>query len=183
MHKHDEHWQSLVQPSDADPPRTCTASACIGSLHRHKGSHSTVSTHCLGARAGVVDCVSGSGSVELRRYPLDHPFAQLQGSDNIIAFTTQRYKSQPLIVRCAQPRAFPGICKAWGRVCRMSKALPAYSGGCPVAAQPWMEIVPACMRGVRGAVRVAARTGARKSWDITEPVVPVPAGGLGLVPR
>ena len=29
----------------------------------------------------------------------DHPFAQLVGSDNIIAFTTQRYAKQPLIVR------------------------------------------------------------------------------------
>jgi aspartokinase/homoserine dehydrogenase 1 len=29
----------------------------------------------------------------------DHPFAQLSGSDNIIAFTTQRYSAQPLIVR------------------------------------------------------------------------------------
>lgn len=38
------------------------------------------------------------------RAPLqDHPFAQLSGSDNIIAFTTQRYSAacgmQPLIVR------------------------------------------------------------------------------------
>ena len=49
--------------------------------------------------AGVVDCRAGTGSVELRRYAKDHPFAQLQGSDNIIAFTTQRYASQPLIVR------------------------------------------------------------------------------------
>ncbi len=42
---------------------------------------------------------SGKGSVELRRYPASHPFAQLQGSDNIIAFTTKRYFKQPLIVR------------------------------------------------------------------------------------
>jgi hypothetical protein len=49
--------------------------------------------------AGVVDCQAGTGSVELGRYPNDHPFAQLQGSDNIIAFTTQRYRNQPLIVR------------------------------------------------------------------------------------
>lgn len=35
----------------------------------------------------------------LRRYPKSHPFAQLSGSDNIIAFTTNRYKNQPLIVR------------------------------------------------------------------------------------
>ncbi|CAK0785763.1 hypothetical protein CVIRNUC_008974 [Coccomyxa viridis] len=48
---------------------------------------------------GVVDCQAGSGSVELRRYPSSHAFAQLQGSDNIIAFTTQRYNQQPLIIR------------------------------------------------------------------------------------
>ena len=48
---------------------------------------------------GVVDVANGTGSVELRRYPKDHPFAQLNGSDNIIAFTTQRYSAQPLIIR------------------------------------------------------------------------------------
>jgi aspartokinase/homoserine dehydrogenase 1 len=35
----------------------------------------------------------------LARYPQDHPFAQLQGSDNMVAFTTQRYCHTPLIVR------------------------------------------------------------------------------------
>ena len=49
--------------------------------------------------AGVVDCAESSGSVELKRYPKGHPFAQLSGSDNIIAFTTQRYQQQPLIIR------------------------------------------------------------------------------------
>ncbi|KAI5567422.1 hypothetical protein POPTR_013G099500v4 [Populus trichocarpa] len=48
---------------------------------------------------GVVDAESQQGLVELRRYKKDHPFAQLAGSDNIIAFTTTRYKKQPLIVR------------------------------------------------------------------------------------
>lgn len=48
---------------------------------------------------GVVNIKEGKGSVELRRYPASHPFAQLQGSDNIIAFTTARYFKQPLIVR------------------------------------------------------------------------------------
>ncbi|KAL9382370.1 hypothetical protein Peur_025405 [Populus x canadensis] len=48
---------------------------------------------------GVVDAVSEEGHVELRRYKKDHPFAQLSGSDNIIAFTTKRYREQPLIVR------------------------------------------------------------------------------------
>ncbi|XP_075648465.1 bifunctional aspartokinase/homoserine dehydrogenase, chloroplastic-like [Castanea sativa] len=48
---------------------------------------------------GVVDVVKQTGVVELRRYKKDHPFAQLSGSDNIIAFTTTRYQKQPLIVR------------------------------------------------------------------------------------
>ncbi|KAJ1407305.1 hypothetical protein SESBI_24408 [Sesbania bispinosa] len=48
---------------------------------------------------GVVDVINKKGVVELRRYKKDHPFAQLSGSDNIIAFTTRRYKDQPLIVR------------------------------------------------------------------------------------
>ncbi|XP_059297333.1 bifunctional aspartokinase/homoserine dehydrogenase, chloroplastic-like isoform X1 [Lycium ferocissimum] len=48
---------------------------------------------------GVVDVVNGKGTVELRRYRKEHPFAQLSGSDNIIAFTTERYAKQPLIVR------------------------------------------------------------------------------------
>ncbi|CAK9160339.1 unnamed protein product, partial [Ilex paraguariensis] len=48
---------------------------------------------------GVVDIIKQKGDVELRKYKKDHPFAQLSGSDNIIAFTTERYKKQPLIVR------------------------------------------------------------------------------------
>ncbi|CAN1824361.1 Bifunctional aspartokinase/homoserine dehydrogenase, chloroplastic (Fragment) [Linum perenne] len=48
---------------------------------------------------GVVDVIRAEGRVELRRYKKDHAFAQLSGSDNIIAFTTSRYKDQPLIVR------------------------------------------------------------------------------------
>ncbi|KAE9462430.1 hypothetical protein C3L33_05653, partial [Rhododendron williamsianum] len=48
---------------------------------------------------GVVDVANKKGTVELGRYKKDHPFAQLSGSDNIIAFTTERYKQQPLIVR------------------------------------------------------------------------------------
>ena len=49
---------------------------------------------------GVVDVKNGTGSVELRRYPADHPFAQLKGSDNIVSFTTKYYTSAgPLVVR------------------------------------------------------------------------------------
>ncbi|KAJ2502344.1 Homoserine dehydrogenase [Coemansia sp. RSA 1972] len=49
---------------------------------------------------GMVDGVSNQSSVKLARYPLDHPFASLKGSDNIIAFTTERFPN-PLIVQGA----------------------------------------------------------------------------------
>jgi len=49
---------------------------------------------------GVVDVEAGTGCVELRRYPEDHPFAQLKGSDNIISFTSRYYTDAgPLVVR------------------------------------------------------------------------------------
>ena len=48
---------------------------------------------------GVVDVLNNEGRVELQRFPKSHAFAQLSGTDNIIAFTTTRYANQPLIVR------------------------------------------------------------------------------------
>ncbi|MEN0049518.1 MAG: bifunctional aspartate kinase/homoserine dehydrogenase I [Bacteroidota bacterium] len=42
---------------------------------------------------------SGSGTVGLESYPQDHPFFGLNGSDNMIVFTTNRYKETPLVVR------------------------------------------------------------------------------------
>lgn len=71
-------------------------SVCVGQP-REMSSRGSRTTHF--AAAGVVDVKAGKGSVELKRYPKSHPFAQLSGSDNIIAFTTQRYINQPLIVR------------------------------------------------------------------------------------
>ncbi|KAJ2230401.1 Homoserine dehydrogenase [Coemansia sp. RSA 1722] len=49
---------------------------------------------------GMVDVQGGQSSVKLARYALDHPFASLKGSDNIIAFTTERFPN-PLIIQGA----------------------------------------------------------------------------------
>ncbi|KAJ1936256.1 Homoserine dehydrogenase, partial [Linderina macrospora] len=49
---------------------------------------------------GKVDVAGGQSSVKLAKYPLEHPFASLKGSDNIIAFTTERFPN-PLIVQGA----------------------------------------------------------------------------------
>mmetsp|Transcript_12447 Transcript_12447/g.23420 ORF Transcript_12447/g.23420 Transcript_12447/m.23420 type:complete len:432 (+) Transcript_12447:38-1333(+) len=47
---------------------------------------------------GSVDVASGKGSVKLKRYPASHPFAQLNGTDNIILCVTDRYDPQPLVI-------------------------------------------------------------------------------------
>lgn len=52
----------------------------------------------------------GSMSAGLRTYPLDHPFASLKGSDNIVSFQTKRYNTQPMIVR--GPGAGPEVTAA-----------------------------------------------------------------------
>jgi bifunctional aspartokinase / homoserine dehydrogenase 1 len=41
----------------------------------------------------------GRARAEIRECPRDHPFAMTKGSDNIIAFTTNRYARTPLIVQ------------------------------------------------------------------------------------
>lgn len=58
---------------------------------------------------GIASVQEGA-RVELRAYPKGHPFARLSGSDNIIAFTTERYREQPLIVQ--GPGAGPEVTAA-----------------------------------------------------------------------
>jgi aspartokinase/homoserine dehydrogenase 1 len=49
---------------------------------------------------GIVDVKANKGMVKLVRLPKSDAFAQLSGTDNIIAFTSSRYlKEQRLIVR------------------------------------------------------------------------------------
>jgi aspartokinase/homoserine dehydrogenase 1 len=48
---------------------------------------------------GVIDPEEHTCKVELRGYPTDHPFARISGTDNIVAFTTDRYQQQPLVIQ------------------------------------------------------------------------------------
>jgi aspartokinase/homoserine dehydrogenase 1 len=52
----------------------------------------------------------GKAEVRLTPYPANHPFAALNGSDNIVAFHTRRYSAQPLIIR--GPGAGPEVTAA-----------------------------------------------------------------------
>ncbi|MGK5089492.1 bifunctional aspartate kinase/homoserine dehydrogenase I [Bdellovibrionota bacterium FG-2] len=53
---------------------------------------------------------SGEASVKLQPYPFTHPFARISGTDNIVAFQTRRYHTQPLIVQ--GPGAGPEVTAA-----------------------------------------------------------------------
>lgn len=59
---------------------------------------------------GSYDAESGVCQAGLRRYPKAHPFANLNGTENIVQFTTQRYAAPPLIVR--GPGAGPAVTAA-----------------------------------------------------------------------
>ncbi|WP_010522600.1 bifunctional aspartate kinase/homoserine dehydrogenase I [Aquimarina agarivorans] len=49
----------------------------------------------------VAQYKEGKASVGLQHIPSDHPFYNLEGSDNIVLFYTDRYPEQPLIVKGA----------------------------------------------------------------------------------
>jgi aspartokinase/homoserine dehydrogenase 1 len=55
---------------------------------------------------GVVDA-SGRARVSLAPYPASHAFARLAATDNVISFTTARYRAQPLVV--SGPGAGPDV--------------------------------------------------------------------------
>jgi len=46
----------------------------------------------------VATIESGKATTAIKEIPADHPFYNILGSDNIISFTTSRYKTNPLIV-------------------------------------------------------------------------------------
>ncbi len=41
----------------------------------------------------------GEGAVKLQKIAPDHPFFQLSGSDNIVAFTTDHYSEHPMVIK------------------------------------------------------------------------------------
>ncbi len=68
---------------------------------------------------------SGHASIILKSYSQNHPFAQTQSTDNIVAFRTKRYHAQPLIVQ--GPGAGPEVTAAgvFADILRLSSYLGA----------------------------------------------------------
>ena len=62
--------------------------------------------------ASFVDGPAGAprATVGIERVPLDHPAASAIGTENLFAFTTERYRERPLVVR--GPGAGPAVTAA-----------------------------------------------------------------------
>eukprot|EP01025_Chloroclados_australasicus_P041881 TRINITY_DN44673_c0_g1_i1.p3 TRINITY_DN44673_c0_g1~~TRINITY_DN44673_c0_g1_i1.p3 ORF type:complete len:146 (-),score=15.26 TRINITY_DN44673_c0_g1_i1:63-500(-) len=52
---------------------------------------------------GKYDAVADKCSITLAQYPSSHPFAALNGTDNIVQIRTERYDELPLIIRGPGP--------------------------------------------------------------------------------
>jgi aspartokinase/homoserine dehydrogenase 1 len=49
--------------------------------------------------AANIECLEKRATIEMVSVPQTHPFFSLSGADNIVAFTTARYHSNPLVVK------------------------------------------------------------------------------------
>jgi homoserine dehydrogenase len=110
--------QTLIPETLAHVP---SGEAFLAGLPSHDDSFDSLRREALSRNSllryvGSIDVISKDISVGLQsylplppktfakidfRYPSTHPFAGLQGSDNIIAFYTERYGERPVIVQGA----------------------------------------------------------------------------------
>lgn len=88
------HVESLADEDDQTMAAMLSSARAAGQVVRY---------------VGTIDS-NGNLSAQMRRYPVNHPFASLSGSDNIVSFQTARYNTQPMIVR--GPGAGPEVTAA-----------------------------------------------------------------------
>ena len=69
----------------------------------------------------VAEYKNGKASVGIKNIPKDHDFYNLEGSDNIVLFYTDRYKQQPLIVKGAGAGADVTAAGIFADIIRTSK--------------------------------------------------------------
>ena len=104
----DVEIESLVPESLRDAP---DAEAFLTGLAAHddamEGQRIAADADDQVLRYVAVIEADGGASVGLRRYPKSHAFARTRGGDNIIAFTTERYLEEPLVVQ--GPGAGPAV--------------------------------------------------------------------------
>jgi bifunctional aspartokinase / homoserine dehydrogenase 1 len=94
--------------------RSASVEEYLNTLGKHDQTFAALlnSAHAESKVLRYVGTIEADGrmSAGLRSYPIDHPFANLTGSDNIVSFQTARYNTQPMIVR--GPGAGPEVTAA-----------------------------------------------------------------------
>lgn len=70
------------------------ADALLAETAREASSRSEVMRY-----VGTIDVGTGKCEVKLQSYSKSHAFGRLQGTDNMVSFTTQRYASRPLVIQ------------------------------------------------------------------------------------
>ncbi len=76
----------------------------FASLIKHEASFQKMFTEAIAADSKlkyVAQFENGKASVGLQHIPKDHDFYNLEGSDNIVLFFTERYPDQPMIIKGA----------------------------------------------------------------------------------
>ncbi len=86
---------SLAADSVADFMETLKTEAA----HFNKIQQKAAAKHCRLKYVAEFD--QGTANVGLKEIPSNHPFYNLEGSDNIVLFFTERYSKQPLIIKGA----------------------------------------------------------------------------------
>jgi len=103
---------------------TTQTSEFFNALEKHESHFQKLweSAHKKGARLKyVAQLEKGKASVGLQEIGRDHDFYNLEGSDNIILFYTNRYKNQPLIVKGAGAGAEVTAGGIFGDIIRIGK--------------------------------------------------------------
>jgi len=83
---------------------TDTNEAFFASLQKHEASFQKMYSHAASKDAKlkyVAQFEDGRASVGLQEIPKGHDFYNLEGSDNIVLFFTERYPNQPMIIKGA----------------------------------------------------------------------------------
>ncbi|GAB4339181.1 MAG: bifunctional aspartate kinase/homoserine dehydrogenase I [Flammeovirgaceae bacterium] len=71
-------------------------------------------------------------TVSLHEVDVQHPFYHLSGSDNVIAFTTERYKERPLVIKGAGAGAEVTAAGVFAEIIMIGN----YMGGNPIGSRP-----------------------------------------------
>ncbi len=83
---------------------TTTNEAFFSSLKKHETGFQKMYNKAIAADSKlkyVAQFENGKASVGLQHIPTDHDFYNLEGSDNIVLFYTERYPNQPMIIKGA----------------------------------------------------------------------------------